>query len=79
MLNFSQIHVHRIYIAAIIGISLTYYYQNDLVSAKKFLEKAMDLKPILQQEVGRYEVFKNEGCFSETNSNALKKMILELK
>src|SRR5208337_830231 len=67
-------------IDALIGITLTYYYQNDLVNAKKYLDRAKEVKPILKQGVNGYEIFKKEGWFySDKDDNALKKMFVELK
>ena len=63
-------------INAILGITLVYYNSNDMANAKKWLDQAKELKPVLQQGVAGFETFKKAGYrFSDRNNEALKKML----
>jgi tetratricopeptide (TPR) repeat protein len=68
------------YIDAILGVTLAYYYKNDLMNAKKYLDRAKELKPILKQGVEGFESFKKEGwVYTEKDDNTLKKILVEFK
>jgi tetratricopeptide (TPR) repeat protein len=63
-------------IDAILGICLAYYYKNDLVNAKKYLDCAATLKPALMQGVEGFETFKREGFICNKKDNEALKMML---
>ncbi|MEI7726086.1 MAG: hypothetical protein WCK09_13340 [Bacteroidota bacterium] len=67
-------------IDAILGLTLVCYYQNDLVNAKKHLDQAKKVKPVLKKGVAGFEAFKKEGySFTEKDNETLKVMFSEWK
>jgi len=64
-------------IDAIIGISLTYYYQNDMVNATKYMNQAKNIRPELIEGISGFEKLKKDGLFYNQKDDAAIKRMLE--
>jgi tetratricopeptide (TPR) repeat protein len=63
---------------ALLGLALCYYYQNDKLQAKNYLNAAKDLKPDLKDGVAGFEKFKGDRwSYSEKDDASLKTMLVE--
>jgi len=62
-------------IDAFLGMTLVYYYKNDLVNAKKYFDQAKALKSILQQGISGFETYKKEGFICNKKDNEALRMM----
>ena len=63
-----------------LGISLAYYYKNDKPNAKKYLDQAKQINPILNKGMeGLLELEKEGYSYSEKKKETLKIMFEELE
>jgi hypothetical protein len=68
------------YVDAILGLALVYYYKQDIGKAKVYINRAKQLKPVLNLDIEGFETFKKEGWFySEKDNAALKRMLTKWK
>jgi tetratricopeptide (TPR) repeat protein len=66
-------------VSACLGLAMLYYFMNDRVNAKKYLDMAKGLRPVLNNGVNGLETLKREGLiFTEKDVATLKKMFTEL-
>ena len=65
---------------AILGLSMAYFYKNDKQNAKKHLDQARQMKPVLKKGMEGLLDLEQEGYFySEKKKETLKRMFDELK
>jgi tetratricopeptide (TPR) repeat protein len=65
---------------ASLGIAMAYFYQADLLNAKKYLKQARQSEPLLNQGMEGLPAMEEKGySFSETKKETLKRMFDELK
>jgi protein O-mannosyl-transferase len=63
-----------------LGIAMAYYYKNDKENARKYFDKAKEIKPILNNGMsGLLELEKEGYSYSEKKKETLKAMFAELK
>ena len=63
-----------------LGLSLAYYYKNDVINAKKYFNDAKQTEPRLNKGMeGVVEIEKSGYLFSDKKKETLKKMFEEFK